>query len=289
MTGLLDMINEKTGRVHTTFHQTITQTGRLSSTDPNLQNIPVRSELGSNVRRVFVAKEGCVLTDADYSQIELRLLAHISNDQAMTNAFLGNEDIHTATASQVFGVPMEEVTPAMRRNAKAVNFGIVYGIGAFSLAEDLNISRKEAETYIQDYLSTYRGVKNYLDETVRQAEKDGYVTTMFGRRRYLPELASTNRNIHEFGRRCAMNTPIQGAAADIIKIAMAKVYKRLLAENLSSKLILQIHDELIIETKEEEKERVFAVLKEEMERAADLTVPLLCDIHMGKSWFDAKG
>ncbi|MBC8536475.1 DNA polymerase I [Feifania hominis] len=286
--GLLKLTDPHTGRVHTTFRQTVTQTGRISSTEPNLQNIPVREEEGRRLRRMFVAREGCTLVDADYSQIELRVLAHISGDETMLEAFNQNEDIHTVTASQVFGVERSAVTPLMRRRAKAVNFGIVYGISDFSLSQDIGVSRREAREYIDQYFATYPKIKAYLDRTVEQAKADGYVTTLFGRRRYLPELKSGNYNMRMFGERVAMNTPIQGTAADIIKIAMVRVYNRLRAEGLRSRLILQVHDELIIETERDELARVRALLKEEMEGAASLSVVLRADVSEGESWYDAK-
>ena len=285
--GLLKVVAAD-GRIHSRFNQTETRTGRISSTEPNLQNIPVRTELGSNLRRFFKAKEGCLLVDADYSQIELRVLAHISQDKNMIAAFTSGEDIHTQTASQVFGLPPLFVTPELRRRAKAVNFGIVYGIGAFSLAQDIGVSIAEADRYIKDYLETYSGVKQYMEQTVAFAQENGYVSTLYHRRRYLPELASSNKNIQAFGRRVAMNTPIQGTAADIIKIAMVRVWERLRREGMSSRLILQVHDELIVEAPEAEAARAAAILREEMEQAAQLAVPLLVDVHTGKSWYDAK-
>ncbi|MGI6031301.1 MAG: DNA polymerase I [Eubacteriales bacterium] len=286
--GLLAVLGPD-GRIHSSFNQTITQTGRLSSTEPNLQNIPVRLEMGREVRKVFVPEEGCVLLDADYSQIELRVLAHIAQDETMIDAFARGVDIHALTASTAFGVPLQEVTPQMRSSAKAVNFGIVYGIGDFSLAEDLHISRKEAKHYIDSYLSTYHGVREYMQQVVEQAKQDGYVTTLFGRRRYIPELQSKNHNIREFGKRCAMNTPIQGTAADIIKIAMVEVYRELKARGLRSYLVLQVHDELIINTWREELEEVQAILRDKMEHACQLRVALEVDMHTGDSWFSAKG
>lgn len=287
--GMLPMINPDTGRIHSSFNQTVTATGRISSTEPNLQNIPVRTELGREIRRMFVAPdENTCLVDADYSQIELRVLAHISGDETMQNAFIHNEDIHTRTASQVFGVPMEEVTPAMRSSAKAVNFGIVYGIGAFSLAQDLEISVKEADAYIKGYLEKYPKVDAYMKETVETAREQGYVTTLLGRRRNMPELKASNHNTRAFGERVAMNAPIQGTAADIIKIAMVQVYRRLKEEKLKSRLILQVHDELIVETTLDEVEQVQHLLKEEMENACKLSVPLDVDMNVGKSWYDTK-
>ena len=287
--GLLSVIDQQTGRIHSNFNQTVTATGRISSTEPNLQNIPVRTPLGREIRRMFTAgSEDKVLVDADYSQIELRVLAHISDDENMQHAFLEGEDIHTQTAAQVFGVPAASVTPLLRTRAKAVNFGIIYGIGAFSLSQDLHITRKEADAYIQQYLNHYPKVALYMKETVAHAREKGYVTTMFGRRRYLPELKAANRNTQAFGERVAMNAPIQGSAADIIKIAMVNVYRRLKREGLASKLILQIHDELIVEAEREELEQVRHILKEEMEQACQMRVPLVVDMKDGHSWYDTK-
>lgn len=276
------------GRIRSNFNQTETRTGRISSTEPNLQNIPVRTEKGRELRRFFCAKEGCVLVDADYSQIELRVLAHIADDKNMIDAFKNNYDIHTSTAAQVFGLSQDMVTPAMRSRAKAVNFGIVYGIGAFSLSKDINVSVKEADQYIKGYLALYSGIDNYMNKVVENAKSDGYVTTMFGRRRYLPELTSSNHNLRAFGERVARNMPIQGTAADIIKIAMIKVYERLKKENMKSKLILQVHDELIVEAPENEAQKVAELLNEEMENAVKLSVPLTADAKIGKTWYDAK-
>ena len=287
--GLLKVISEKDGRIHTTFKQTQTLTGRLSSVEPNLQNIPVRQELGKELRRFFVAKEGCVLIDADYSQIELRVLAHISEDETLINAFLNGEDIHTLTASQVFGVPLDMVTGEMRKKAKAVNFGIVYGIGDFSLAGDIGVSRREAKAYIEGYFAKYPEVKNYMDTTVTTAKNNGFVTTLSGRRRYIPEITSPKAQIRAFGERVAMNTPIQGSAADIIKKAMIDTEKALLDAGLSSRLILQIHDELIVEAPEAEAKKAAEILTLSMENAIKLKVPLSVDAHIGKSWYDAKG
>ncbi len=276
------------GRIHSSFNQTETRTGRISSTEPNLQNIPVRTPLGRELRRFFKAKDGCVLVDADYSQIELRVLAHIANDKNMINAFLSGEDIHTATASQVFGIPVNMITGELRSRAKAVNFGIVYGIGAFSLSKDIGVSRKEADNYIKSYLSHYSGINDYMNRVTEQAKKDGYVSTMFGRRRYLPELRSSNHITRSFGERVARNMPIQGTAADIIKIAMIKVSNRLEKESLKAKLILQIHDELIVEAPGQESEKVKQILEEEMSNAVKLSVPLPADANIGKTWYDAK-
>ena len=279
---------EENDRIHSTFNQTITATGRISSTEPNLQNIPMRMELGRQIRKVFVPKEGYLFTDADYSQIELRVLAHMSGDEQLIEAYQTDADIHRITASKVFHTPFEEVTDLQRRNAKAVNFGIVYGISSFGLSQDLSITKKEAADYIEQYFKTYPGIKRFLDEAVSGAKEKGYVTTMFGRRRPVPELSSSNFMQRSFGERVAMNSPIQGTAADIIKIAMIRVWRRLKSENLSSRLILQIHDELLIETKEEEKEKVKAILEEEMKGAAELSVSLEIDLHTGFNWYEAK-
>lgn len=276
------------GRIHGKFHQTVTVTGRISSADPNLQNIPTRMPLGREIRKVFIPEEGSVFVDADYSQIELRVLAHMSGDAALIAAYQADEDIHAITASQVFDVPLDQVDSTLRRKAKAVNFGIVYGISSFGLGQDLDISRKEAEGYIEKYFATYGKVKKFLDRTVEDAKKNGYTVTMFGRRRPIPELASSNFMTRSFGERAAMNAPVQGTAADIIKIAMVRVNRRLKEEHLQSKLVLQIHDELIIETKREEVEIVQKILVQEMMHAADLAVPLLVDANVGDSWYDAK-
>lgn len=284
--GLLKVISAD-GRIHTNFRMTVTATGRLSSTEPNLQNIPVRRELGAQIRRMFVAAPGCVLVDADYSQIELRLLAHISGDETMRNAFKSGEDIHAVTASQVFGLPLAEVTPAQRSSAKAVNFGIVYGISAFSLAQDIKVSPAEARAYIDAYMQKYHGVREYMDRVIAEAKERGYVETLFGRRRPVPELKASNFNTRSFGERVARNMPIQGTAADIIKLAMVNVRRRLRAEGLEARLILQVHDELIAECPEREAERVAALLEEEMERAVTLSVPLTAEAHSGHSWAEA--
>ena len=276
------------GRIHSTFNQTITATGRISSTEPNLQNIPVRMELGRLIRKVFVPKPGCVFVDADYSQIELRVLAHLSRDERLIQAYRDAEDIHRITASQVFHIPFDEVTPLQRRNAKAVNFGIVYGISSFGLSQDLSISRKEASEYIEKYFETYPGIKSFLDGLVENAKKNGYVTTLYGRRRPMPELKSSNFMQRSFGERVAMNPPIQGTAADIIKIAMIHVSERLKKEQLKSRLILQVHDELLIEAEESELEQVKTILREEMQGAAELSVRLEIDMHTGKNWYEAK-
>ncbi len=275
------------GRIHTSFQNTVTATGRLSSTEPNLQNIPVRTELGAQLRKMFVAPAGKVLVDADYSQIELRLLAHMAGDQAMIDGFNSGDDIHTITASQVFGVSLEEVTPLMRRSAKAVNFGIVYGISPFSLSQDIGVSVQQAKEYMEKYFEHYSGVRAYMDGVVEQAKKDGYVTTLFARRRWIPELKSSNFNTRSFGERVALNAPIQGTAADIIKLAMIRVRNRLKAEGLEGKLVLQVHDELIVECPEGEAERVCKLVEEEMEGVAALSVPLLAETHAGTSWAEA--
>ena len=276
------------GRIHSTFNQTETRTGRISSTEPNLQNIPVRTELGREMRKFFIADDGKVLVDADYSQIELRVLSDIADDKAMIDAFNNGDDIHAITASQVFKMPLQMVTPLMRSRAKAVNFGIVYGIGAFSLAKDIGVSRAEADRYIKDYLHHYSGVDRYMNEVVEEAKKNGYVKTLFGRRRYLPELSSSNGMLRAFGERVARNMPIQGTAADIIKIAMIRVYTRLKEENLNARLILQIHDELIVEAPDNEKTKAELIVKEEMENACKMKVLLKSDAHSGESWYDAK-
>lgn len=286
--GLYNVINPKSGKINSSFNQTITATGRISSTEPNLQNIPVRLELGRQIRKMFVASKGCVLVDADYSQIELRVLAHISGDKTMIDAFKNNMDIHTITASQVFKVPVDMVTSSMRSKAKAVNFGIVYGIGEFSLAQDIKVPMKTAREYINGYFETYPEIKSYLDGVVEFAKENGYVKTLAGRRRYIPEIKSSNFNLRAFGERVAMNAPIQGYAADIIKIAMVRVYQRLKNENLESKLILQVHDELIIDAKTDEVEKVKVILKEEMENAVNLDVPLIVDMKSAESWYDTK-
>lgn len=276
------------GRIHSTFNQTITATGRISSTEPNLQNIPIRMELGRLIRKVFIPKEGFLFVDADYSQIELRVLAHLSGDEHLIRAYQEAQDIHRITASQVFHIPFEEVTDLQRRNAKAVNFGIVYGISSFGLSQDLSITRKEAAHYIEQYFQTYPGIKGFLDEAVEHAREKGYVTTMFGRRRPVPELKSSNFMQRSFGERVAMNSPIQGTAADIIKIAMIRVNERLRQEGLQSRLILQVHDELLIEAKAEEEETVKKILREEMQGAAELSVKLEIDMHTGNNWYEAK-
>lgn len=284
--GLLKLIDPD-GRIRTKFQMTVTATGRLSSTDPNLQNIPIRRELGSHIREMFIASKGNVLVDADYSQIELRLLAHISGDKHMQEAFLSGEDIHTVTASQVFNTPIDEVTPLQRSRAKAVNFGIVYGISAWSLAQDIGVMQSEAKAYMEAYLNKYDGVREYMKAIVEKAKHDGYVQTLYARRRYLPELKSSNFNTRSFGERVALNMPIQGTAADIIKLAMVNVYNRFKAEGLKAKLILQVHDELICECPEVETQRVSDILREEMSGAAKLSVPLTVDVKTGHSWAEA--
>ena len=274
------------GRVHTTFKQTETRTGRISSAEPNIQNIPVRTELGRNMRKFFVARDGCVLVDADYSQIELRVLAHLAGDKLMQQSFQNNDDIHTITASQVFNQPIEWVTPELRSRAKAVNFGIVYGIGAFSLSKDIGVSVAEAKRYIEAYLAKYSGVDGFMKKVISDAQKNLYVETLFGRRRYIPEINASNKVVQAAAKRIAMNTPIQGTAADIIKLAMIKVYERLEREQLPARLILQVHDELIVEVKEEYAEKAAEILKQEMENCIKLDVPLTADVKTGKTWFD---
>ena len=286
--GLLKVIAPD-GRVHTSFQMTVTATGRLSSTEPNLQNIPTRTELGSEFRRMFVPAEGCVLVDADYSQIELRLLAHIADDKTMQSAFQSGEDIHTVTASQAFGVPLESVTKQMRSHAKAVNFGIVYGISAFSLAQDIGVTVAEAKAYIDNYLARFSGVRHYMESVVEQAKAAGYVETLMHRRRALPELAASNFQTRSFGERVALNMPIQGTAADIVKLAMVRVDERLRAEGLNGRLILQVHDELIVECPESEAEKTAKLLEDEMERVMALSVPLTAEAHWGRNWLEAKG
>ncbi|MBO5389276.1 MAG: DNA polymerase I, partial [Lachnospiraceae bacterium] len=285
--GMLPCIRDD-GRIHGTFNQTVTATGRISSTEPNLQNIPTRTELGREIRRVFVPEDGYIFLDADYSQIELRVLAHFSDDETLINAYNRDSDIHAITASEVFGVPLEQVDSLMRRRAKAVNFGIVYGISSFGLGQDLDITRKEAEGYINKYFETYKGVKHYLDKAVLDAKAQGYSTTLYNRRRPIPELSSSNFMTRSFGERVAMNSPIQGTAADVIKIAMINVSNKLKSLDLKSRLILQVHDELIIETALEEKDQVKEILVDEMIKAASLRVKLEVDVNEGYSWYDAK-
>ena len=286
--GLLKQIGQD-GRVHSVFKQTETRTGRISSTEPNMQNIPVRKEIGRNMRKFFVAKDGYVLVDADYSQIELRVLSCVCGDENMQEAFLSGRDIHRSTAAQVFDLPEDFVSDEMRRAAKAVNFGIIYGIGPFSLSKDIGVSVAEAKQYISNYLANYPKVSQFMDKTVEDGIRNGYVTTIFGRRRYIPELNASNKNVQAFGRRAAMNAPIQGAAADIIKLAMVKVYARIAREDIDAHLILQVHDELILEVAEKDRERAEKLLKEEMEGAVRLAVPFTADVHSGHSWYDAKG
>ncbi|MBO4429097.1 MAG: DNA polymerase I, partial [Clostridia bacterium] len=279
---------DENGRVHTSFRQALTATGRLSSTEPNLQNIPIKTELGREFRRYFTSAEGYTLIDADYSQIELRLLAAISGDENMIDAFKSGYDIHTATAMRVFGVSAEQVTVPLRKRAKAINFGIVYGMGDFSLATDLHISKREAADYIESYFRTYPGVRAYLDDIVRKAHEDKFVTTLFGRKRYIPEISSTRKQEQAFGERVAMNSPIQGTAADIIKLAMVNISKKLKEAEVDARLVLQVHDELIIEAKDDCAEKVREMLKKEMENAVSLPVPLTVEISTGKTWYDAK-
>lgn len=287
--GLLNVMDEKTEKIYSTFHQTVTATGRISSTEPNLQNIPIRLELGRQLRKVFIpTDENYVFLDADYSQIELRLLAHMAQDETLIRAFREGQDIHRLTASQVFHVPFDEVTDRQRSNAKAVNFGIVYGIGAFSLSQDLDIPRKEAEHYIESYFKQYPNIKGYLDRAIEDGRKNGYVSTLFGRRRPMPELASSNFVQRSFGERVAMNMPIQGSAADIIKIAMVKVHRHLTEGGFRSRLILQVHDELLIEAHVDEIEAVSALLKEDMEQAVSLSVPMVAEVKMGRTWYETK-
>lgn len=286
--GLIPYINSKTNRIHSYFHQTITATGRISSTEPNLQNIPSREELGRNIKKAFKPKEGYVYIDADYSQIELRVLASMSKDENMINAFKNDEDIHREVASRVFSIPFDEVTKEQRSRAKAVNFGIVYGITGFGLAEQIGTTRKEAQEYIDNYLAKYSGIKAYMEKTIETAKQTGYVETLFGRRRYIQEFKSTNYMVREFGKRAAMNTPIQGTAADIMKIAMNNVYAELIKNNVDAKIVLQVHDELIIEANENAKEQTKKILKECMENATKLEIPLKVEISEAKSWYDAK-
>lgn len=286
--GLVKAISDD-GKIHSTFNQTETKTGRISSTEPNLQNIPVKTELGKEFRKFFIAKEGYLLVDADYSQIELRILAHLSNDQNMIYAFKNDVDIHKVTASQVFNVPIDMVTPLMRSRAKAVNFGIIYGISAFSLAKDIGVSRKEADSYIKNYFKHYSNIEKYMQETINFAKETGFAETMFGRRRYLPELKSSNFNLRSFGERVARNMPIQGSAADIIKIAMINVDKKIREEKLDAKIILQVHDEIIVEALQNQAERVKYILESEMAHAVNISVPLIAEAFVGKSWYDAKG
>ena len=284
--GLLKVIGED-GRIHSTFNQTEARTGRLSSDNPNLQNIPIRTELGSQLRAYFVAKPGCVLVDADYSQIELRILAHITGDEHMQQAFLNGEDIHRSTAAKIYGIPQSEVTPRLRSSAKAINFGIMYGKGAYSLSKDIGVSVKEADAFLKNYLAAFPKVSSYMDKTIADAKANGYVSTLFGRRRALPELASSNFNVRSSGERMARNTPIQGTAADVIKLAMVRVWKRLRDEKMTSRLILTVHDELIVEAPEAEAEKAAQILREEMEGCVQYAVPLSTDVHAGKNWLEA--
>ena len=286
--GLLSIINPIDGRIHSSFNQTITTTGRISSTEPNLQNIPVKLEMGRNIRKVFISDKECKLVDADYSQVELRVLAHMSQDETMIDAFKHNEDIHTKTASQVFNVSMDEVTSKQRSDAKAVNFGIVYGKSDFGLSEDLNIPVKQAKEYIENYFNKYNKIKEFMDNIIDDASSNGYVTTILNRRRYIPEIKSSNFMLRNAGKRAAMNAPIQGSAADIIKIAMINVYKKLEENNLKSKLILQVHDELIVEAVDSEIDIVKKIVKDEMENAVCLDVNLDVDLNIGDSWYDTK-
>ena len=281
-------INPKTKRIHSFFHQTITATGRISSTEPNLQNIPTRFDLGKQLRKVFKPEEGYLYIDADYSQIELRVLAHISNDENMVEAFKQGKDIHKQAASKVFNTPLDEVTKEQRSAAKAVNFGIVYGISDFGLGEQLGISRKKAKQYIEQYLELYSGIKKFMDEVVEKAKETGYVETLFKRRRYIQELKSKNYMVRQFGQRAAMNTPIQGTAADIMKIAMIKVLKELKKRKMKSKIVLQVHDEMMIEAALDEVDEVTNILKESMETAAKLNVPLIAEVSEAANWYDCK-
>ena len=285
--GMLGLINPTTQRIHAKFNQTVTATGRISCTEPNLQNIPIRTELGRELRKIFIAKEGFVFLDADYSQVELRVLAHMSGDENMIRAFNEDIDVHALTASQVFNTPIEEVTKEMRSEAKAVNFGIVYGISDFGLAENIKISRKKAKMYIERYFETYPNIKLYMDALVQGGKDNGYVETLWGRKRYIPELKSNNFNVRQFGERVAKNAPIQGTAADIIKIAMVNIQKELEDKKLESKLILQVHDELVIETKESELEIVKEILVRNMEGVISMKVPLKAEANYGKTWYDA--
>ena len=286
--GLIPFINENDGRIHSYFHQTVTATGRISSTEPNLQNIPTRFDLGKQIRKIFKPEKGSIFIDADYSQIELRVLAHIANDENMIYAFNNDEDIHRQTASRVFNTPIEEVTDKQRSDAKAVNFGIVYGISDFGLGEQLGITRKKAKEYIEQYLEKYESIKVFMENIKEFAKEKGYVETLFNRRRYIPEMNSSNFMVRQFGARVAMNTPIQGTAADIMKIAMINLYNKLKHEKLQSKILLQIHDELLLEVKNEEKEKVQKLLKDSMENAMRLNVPLKVELSEAKNWYDAK-
>jgi len=285
--GLLPLVDAG-GRVHSTFDQTATATGRISSSEPNLQNIPVRTEEGREIRQAFLPREGWVLLDADYSQIELRLMAHFSGDEALLEAFRNGEDIHTRTASEIFDVPKDWVTPELRSRAKAVNFGLIYGISGFGLSRNTGVSQREAREFIEKYFRKYPGVKRFMDEFAAEGLRNGYARTLMGRRRYLPELQSPKAPIREFGKRAAMNTPVQGTAADIIKLAMVRVDKALREAGMQSRLILQVHDELLLECPPEEAEQAAALLKEAMEGAMELQVPLVAEVHQGKNWAEAK-
>ena len=285
---MIPYINEKTGRIHTFFHQTVASTGRLSSTEPNLQNIPTRTDLGKRLRKVFKPEPGNILIDADYSQVELRVLAHMSKDEIMCKAFKEDQDIHTICASQIFDVPVDKVSKQLRSKAKAVNFGIVYGISEFGLAEQTGINMKEAKNYIDQYLDKYHGIKDFMNDCVEIAKSEGYVETIYHRRRYIPELKSNNYMVRKFGERVAMNTPVQGTAADIMKIAMINVYKALKENNLKSKIVLQVHDQLLVEAPLDEEEKVKEILVREMENAVFLDVPLKVEAQSGKSWYQTK-
>jgi len=286
--GLIPYINDRTGRIHSYFHQTVTATGRISSTEPNLQNIPTRIEIGKMLRKVFKPSGDKVFLDADYSQIELRVLAHVSKDEIMVDNFIHDEDIHAQAASKVFGVPLEDVSKELRSKAKAVNFGIVYGISDFGLAAQIHTSRKEAKQYIDQYLEKYHGIRNFMKDVVEDAKEKGYIETMYNRRRYIPELSSNNYMVRQFGARAAMNTPIQGTAADIMKIAMINVHKKLIEKGLRAKLILQVHDELLLEVHKQDVEAVSQLLKQTMEQAVTLNVPMLVDVHKGNCWYETK-
>ena len=286
--GLIPYINPKTKRIHSSFHQIITATGRISSTEPNLQNIPTRAELGKQIRKAFKPAEGNIYIDADYSQVELRVLAHISQDENMIHAFNHGEDIHKQAASKVLEIPIEEVTKEQRSSAKAVNFGIVYGISDFGLANQLGVSNKQAKEYINQYLEKYQGIKHFMDDIVESAKAKGYVETLFGRRRYIPEIKSSNYMVRQFGSRVAMNTPIQGTAADIMKIAMINVNKALKEKHINGKIVLQIHDELLLEVSKEDKQQAKEILKQCMENAMKLSVPLEVEISEGEDWYEVK-
>jgi DNA polymerase-1 len=281
------MINPKTGRLHTSLNQTVTATGRLSSSEPNLQNIPIRTEVGREIRQAFIAERGASLLSADYSQIELRVLAHMSGDSALIKTFQNDEDVHTRTASEIFGLTPEEITPEMRRKAKAVNFGIIYGISAFGLAQDIGVSNAEAKRYIDNYFARYPRVREFIVHTIEEAKTKGCVSTLFGRRRFIPELASSSVAVRNFGERMAINTPIQGTAADLIKLAMINIQKRIARENLGSKMILQVHDELVFEVPDQEIDKMKTLVKEEMEGVLTLSVPIKVDMGVGKNWDEA--